>query len=261
MKIMDKSFLIKIFGYKITLIHGDTHVLDRWLWLKKFLPATLNNEKILDVGCGSGAYCFAACNLGYESVGISWDKKNNDIAVARSNIIGFSTKCTFNVIDVRNLELESQLFNQFDLVINTENIEHIIDDKKLINNIYSCLKPGGRLLLTAPNINYKAMTSDDLGPFVLIEDGAHVRKGYSPKMLEELCDIAGFKVETIEYCSGYFSQKITALLRKISRINPLLGWLFILPLRPIPVLFDRFICYENYSICLCAYKPRFNINK
>ena len=49
-----KSALVNLLGFPATLIHGDTLVLDRWLWLKQRLPKTLTKAKLIDVGCGSG---------------------------------------------------------------------------------------------------------------------------------------------------------------------------------------------------------------
>ena len=66
---------------------------------------------------------------------------------------------------------------QFDVAICTENIEHILNDFKLVRDIADCLKPGGRLLLTTPNYNYRAITSNDNGPFCATETGGHVRRG------------------------------------------------------------------------------------
>jgi 2-polyprenyl-3-methyl-5-hydroxy-6-metoxy-1,4-benzoquinol methylase len=70
---MDKSLLVRIFGFRATVIHGDLLVLDRWLWLKKRLPFTRNGEKLIDVGCGSGAFTIGAALRGYQAIGLSWD--------------------------------------------------------------------------------------------------------------------------------------------------------------------------------------------
>jgi hypothetical protein len=79
-------------------------------------------------------------------------------------------------------------------------------------------------------------------------------------MLEELCEHSGLKVERISYCSGFISQKVAAIMRRLSAINPLLGWALILPLRPLPPVLDPIIAvllgWPHYSICLEAYKPR-----
>lgn len=37
---MKKSILVKLLGFPATLIHGDPLVLDRWLWLRRYLPET-----------------------------------------------------------------------------------------------------------------------------------------------------------------------------------------------------------------------------
>ena len=52
-----KSQLVKLLGFQATLIHGDTLVLDRWLWLRRQLkPARHASQRSLDVGCGTGAF-------------------------------------------------------------------------------------------------------------------------------------------------------------------------------------------------------------
>jgi SAM-dependent methyltransferase len=158
------------------------------------------------------------------------------------------------------LDTRDDLIGKFDIAICCENIEHIIDDRKLFRSIASCLKPGGRLLLTTPYLLYRPMTSGDSGPFSDKEDASHVRRGYTTAMLEELCGQAGLAPEQISYCSGILSQKITAIMRVLSRIHPFVGWVMILPLRIIPPVFDRLATtltgWPCFSICLEAYKPR-----
>ena len=128
--------------------------------------------------------------------------------------------------------------------------------------MFSKLKRGGFLLLTTPNYYYKSITNSDNGPFSKEEDGWHVRRGYSKEMLRELCIKSAFKIEEISYCSGFLSQKVTFLLRIMNHILGFkMSWLITLPLRILPIIFDNIISkiikYENYSICLVAYKPRF----
>jgi len=257
---MDKSFLVRLFGFPATLIHGDPQVLDRWLWLKQRLPETSNQESIVDIGCGTGAFSIGAALRGYHALGLSWDERNQTVANQRANICGASI-ASFEILDVRNLDQRSDLYERFDVAICFENIEHILDDRKLMTDIFKCLKSGGKLLLTTPNYNYVAITSEDNGPFCKTETGWHVRRGYTEAMLEELCQLSGFMVEDITYCSGFLSQKITFIHRKISSFHPLLAWVLTLPLRLLPLLFDKLIRtvfqYPYYSICLEAYKPRF----
>jgi 2-polyprenyl-3-methyl-5-hydroxy-6-metoxy-1,4-benzoquinol methylase len=256
-KRFDKSSLVRIIGFPALLIHGDLLVLDRWRWLKRRLPVTSNGESLIDIGCGTGAFTIGAARRGYASVGLSWDERNQKVAYERAKICGVNVK--FPVTDVRNLGKLTEYRNCFDLAICFENIEHIINDRKLMNDIALCLKPGGRLLLTTPNYFYCPISPTDMGPFLQIEDGRHVRRGYTSAMLRELCEDVGLSIEEISYCSGFFSQKATLLLRTIRPMA--LGWAVVLPLRIFPILFDGLIAsvfgWPHFSICLVAYKRRF----
>ena len=49
------NFLVKLIGFKATLIQGDFLVIDRWNWLKKYLLKS-PNKKLIDIGSGSGAF-------------------------------------------------------------------------------------------------------------------------------------------------------------------------------------------------------------
>jgi SAM-dependent methyltransferase len=164
----------------------------------------------------------------------------------------------FDILDVRLLDKREDLVGQFDVVLCCENIEHIEDDHKLMVDMAKCLKERGILLLTAPNFHYRPMTAKDDGPFPSPEVGGHVRRGYTPEDLEELCRATELEILQIGYCSGFLSQKITGLLRKASTVNPLVGWLLVLPLRCLPPAMDRLISksldWPGYSITLVAKK-------
>jgi SAM-dependent methyltransferase len=171
-----------------------------------------------------------------------------------------ASSAQFEVLDIRTLDRRTDLADSFDVVICLETIEHISEDFKLMRSMARCVKPGGRLLLSTPYLLYKSISDGDMGPFSSVEDGGHVRRGYSRAMLEELCDHAQLKVERISYCGGYFSQKITGVMRRLSTINAVLAWALILPLRALPPVLDPIIRlllgWPHYSICLEAYRSR-----
>jgi SAM-dependent methyltransferase len=256
-----KKFLINLVGYRLLLVLGDTLVVDRYLWLLKYLPKTRQNELLIDVGCGSGAFTLASGARGYDSTGISWDKRNQEEAQTSAKYSGLQQKTKFEIVDIRKLDSHRKFENTFDICINFENIEHILDDRKLMKDIFDILKPGGLLLFTTPFYFLTPMSKSDEGPFSHEENGGHVRRGYTRAMLEELCSDSGFHIEKISGCSGYFSQKITKLYRKIFIIHPLLAWVVILPLRALPLLLDplfrKLFGVTDYSICMVASKPRF----
>ena len=253
---MRPSPLVQVLGFPATLIHHDTLVLDRWLWLKHHLPrVTHGSKRLLDVGCGVGAFTIGAALRGYRALGLSWDEEDQQVAQHRASICKASL-AGFELQDARYLDQRLDWQNNFDIVICCENIEHIIDDRKLMADMQRCLKRGGTLLLTTPNIRYIPITKNcDEGMFA---NGGHVRRGYSADDLKALCASAGFTVVQIGYCSGFLSQKTTGLLRLASHVHALFGWLLILPLRLVPPLGDRWISklfpWPGYSITLVATK-------
>jgi len=257
---MDKSLLVRYLGFPATLVHGDSTTLDRWLWLRQRLPRTRESERLIDIGCGSGAFSIGAALRGYDVLGLSWDERNQQVARERALLCG-AESATFDVLDVRRLGERLDLRQMFDVAICCETIEHNLDDRQLMRNIAHCLRPGGRVLLTTPYLLYRPIDAGDMGPWARVEDGGHVRRGYSRAMLRELASEAGLTVERFSSCSGVLSQKLTLAYRMLSRANPMLAWVAVLPLRLAPPLFDRLVSrilrWPNLSICLEAYKPRF----
>lgn len=252
-----KNLLTQIFGFPATLIHGDTLVLDRWIWLKRHLPKTEQEQKLLDVGCGTGAFTIGMAKRGYQTLGLTWDKSALDRAISRAKMCN-APGANFKVQDVRDLHTQKDLIGKYDLIICTENIEHIMNDQKLMVDMANCLRPGGRLYLTTPNMKFIPISDEDDKPLSIIEDGGHVRRGYTPEDFDRLCKTAGMKVEEIDYVSGFFSQKITWLWRTMNRVHPIVAFGVTLPFRILPPLFDGMITkmfkYPKYSISLVARK-------
>jgi SAM-dependent methyltransferase len=254
--------LTKLLGVSAGLIQGDFFTRDRWLWLKERLPETLNDEALLDVGCGTGAFSIAAAQRGYDCLGLSWDESDLAVATARAAICG-AAKARFRVCDIRRLNSQEDLKGRFDFAICCENLEHVLEDRGLILAIHECLKPGGRLLLTTPNYHYKAVTRGDLGPFEKEELGWHVRRGYSRGQLLDLFHDSGFFVENISFCSGWFSQKGTRFLRIFDGKPFLIGWVLTLPIRyflpPLDQVHARLFRHPGYSICVEAIKTKYGL--
>lgn len=253
-----KSGLVRILGFPATLIHGDTLVLDRWLWLSKYLPVVPSGSRsLIDVGCGTGAFTIGASRRGYRALGLSWDARNQTIAQERARICKAET-ASFEVQDARRLDERHDLAEQFDIAICCECIEHILDDFKLMKDIAHCLKPQGTLLLTTPNLSFKPMAYDNEN-LSSVEDGGHVRRGYSPNDLNRLCQQSGFDVMNIEYCSGVLSQKLTSVKRMLEKsTSEMISWPMVLPFRLLPPVLDaaitRTMNWPDYSITLVARK-------
>ena len=248
-----KSVFIRLVGPRSLLVLGDTLVFDRWIWLQSRLPSP--PASLIDVGCGNGWLVLNCSRLGYRTLGVGWD--GPDLQKARQRAVEIGSEARFEVQDVRTLSTRYEFKECFDIATCLETIEHILDDAKVMQSLAGVLRPGGRLVLTTPSYEYIPMDAGDAGPFSEVEDGQHVRKGYTPERLTYLAEQAGFKVTDIEFCSGRASQKITALLRGLSRrIGYWPAWALTFPLRLIPPLLDnRDQTLPRYSICMLATKP------
>jgi SAM-dependent methyltransferase len=226
---MATEILVRLFGWRAVLVHGDPCVADRWDWLHRhLLPGPI---RTLDAGCGSGAFTLCAAKMGNQAVGLSWDEDNNAKATNRAGLLGLSN-ARFVTLDLRQLGDHTGQLGRFDQAISTENIEHIIDDAKLIRDLARVVKPGGQLLLTTPFESSRGLWGDRVPSTPPVEDGGHVRWGYTHSRLRQLLGENGFTVTTEDFVSGYVSQRLTNLLRRMSAVLPYpLVWLLTLPLR------------------------------
>lgn len=251
--------LVRLLGFPALLIHGDPLVLDRWLWLNKHLPRPRSGTTLLDVGSGNGAFTIGVARAGYESLGMSWSKEDQRIAEERARVLGVAN-ASFEVQDVRALDSRVDLAERFDVVLCFENIEHVLDDAKLMRDIGTTMRPGGLLMLTTPSVDYRPIDRTDAGPFSTVEDGSHVRKGYSIQRLVELATAGGLQVVGFDHCSGFFSQKLAGLGRLLWQVHPLVAWLAVLPFRLLPLLIDPLVrhttSWPDYCLCMRAVKPR-----
>jgi len=57
---------------------------------------------------------------------------------------------TFEIGDIENM---GTLHNEFDIIINTDVIEHLVAPKEFMRSLYRALKPGGLAIITTPNFN------------------------------------------------------------------------------------------------------------
>ena len=207
--------------------------------------------RTLDAGCGSGAFTMYASRIGNESLGISIDEREIQTAQERTRILGISN---IELIRADLRELDRFHLGKFDQVICLETIEHITNDEKLVKDFSDLLEPGGRLLLTTPFKHYRPLRGDTLSS---LEDGGHVRWGYTHEEIRELFDKCGLDVHIEEYISGYVSQQITSLMRSISTVNARFAWVVVFPLRIFQV-FDspvtRLIGYPYLSIGVVGIK-------
>lgn len=245
------DLLVRVLGWPATVLHGDPQVYARWTWCRRRLqPGPI---KVLDAGCGSGAFTMAAARRGNDALGLSFDERNNAIAAERARTLGL-TNVRFETADLRRLDSLAPALGTFDEVLCTEVIEHIMDDRKLVRDLAALLKPGGRLLLTTPNKDYRPLVGD---VHSTVEDGGHVRWGYSHGEIRALLDGAGIDVVEESWNSGIISQQLTNLTRLLSRVDPRFAWAAVFPLRVLTLIDEpltKLLSYPYFSIAVVGIK-------
>ncbi len=230
-------------------------MLDRWLWLRGHLRR--GPLRTFDAGSGNGVFSIYAALEGNEVLGASFSEREQGDAGRRAQLIGL-TGVEFRILDLRELASHTGSLGRFDQIICFETIEHLIDDEGLVRTLVGMLSPGGSLLLTAPYEGHRPLYTEQPHPSG-VEDGSHVRFGYSQQRLREIAEGAGLEVRDEGYISGLISQQLTNLMRRLSRrLGVPLAWALVLPLRafvvidaPVTALFH----YPRLSVALQGVKP------
>jgi ubiquinone/menaquinone biosynthesis C-methylase UbiE len=104
---------------------------------------SLENRRILDIGCGLGMYISQFRQFSDQVYGVDIDAEK--IAQASRSLPNLS------VSPAEKLPFPDEYF---DVILLNEVIEHVNDDRQSIREAYRCLRPGGHILIYAPNRLY-----------------------------------------------------------------------------------------------------------
>ncbi len=103
--------------------------------------ASGGNTRLLDVGCGNGAFLQCAARLGWDAEGVDSDAA----AVAAARAAG----CRAMQGNLNELPFEKARYRHITL---NHVIEHVDDPIALLRRCFELLAPGGRLWLETPNL-------------------------------------------------------------------------------------------------------------
>lgn len=170
----------------------------------------VGNIDTLDVGCGNGAFSFAAYKLGNKVLGIDFDEeKLKRTEEFRDYLDIDKSRCEFKIWNVYDLTSLNRTFNQ---IICFETLEHIKDDLEVIDIFSKIIKSGGLLHLCTPYANRKPYYGEIISEK---ENGGHVRLGYTYEQFEKMLNTAGFEIIKKDRAVGFFSQKLINLMNWI----------------------------------------------
>lgn len=123
---------------------------ERRLQMIRSAAPDLAGSRVLENGCGVGAYARALAGLAGSVVGMDIEEARVREAKA-AGIPADGRSARFSVGVGERLAYRS---GSFDLVLSNEVLEHVQDDRTALREIFRVLRPGGRLVLFCPNRGY-----------------------------------------------------------------------------------------------------------
>lgn len=156
--------------------------------LQRWLGPSLENRKLLDVGCGTGSIL--------ELLGEFGQAEGFDSSPVA---LGYS-RCRLGAgvpLHQGSLPHGLPVGGRFDVVTAFDVIEHLDDPVEALRAIGEVLLPGGYLFLTVPAFTFLWGPHDDIN---------HHRRRYTKSLLLSQLDLAGY---SLRYCS-YFNSILFA---------------------------------------------------
>ena len=106
--------------------------------------------RILDIGCGAGLLCEPLSRLGAQVIGV--DPSSSNIAAARLHADRGHLSIDYRCTTVEQMDVRER----FDIVLAMEVVEHVTDVGVFLKRCASMLKPGGMMVVSTLNRNWKS---------------------------------------------------------------------------------------------------------
>jgi SAM-dependent methyltransferase len=172
-------------------------------------------RKILDAGFGNGWFSYRAYRSGASVTAVAIQP--DLIIKARALYNGF-----LNIPEDRLQFLQISLYDidsirdRFDEIICYETLEHIRNDRDVCQKFHSLLRQDGMLHLCCPNADHPRWQRETLDE---LEQGGHVRAGYTEESYRQLLEPLGYKIDRIEGVGGRFLVFLQETVQTTAR-----GW-------------------------------------
>lgn len=175
---------------------------------------------VVDLAAGSGAMCVRLADLGLKPLGIDYVSENFK-----------ADSIPFIQADL-NTDFSALLPTSMDAIVASEIIEHLENPRHFARQCYRALRPGGRMILTTPNIQNPGSLASFIrsGRFLWFQDADYASDGHisplSHWQIKASFEEAGFKfLKTESYGKGSTqlegSPRLALIGKLISRMSSL----------------------------------------
>jgi O-antigen biosynthesis protein len=199
---------------------------------EKLLALVGRADRVLDVGCSTGYLAERMQKQGSTVVGLDVDERSAELARQFCEAV--------YVGDVETMELPFEP-GTFDVILGGDLIEQLRDPQGFLTRIRPFLRPGGRLVLSTPNIANWAMRLGLLfGRFRYTEwgilDQTHTHL-FTRKTLEETLQAAGYRITAFDFTAPVpvlSTPRVEGVAHGIGRLRPsLLAYQFVVAAEPV----------------------------
>lgn len=176
------------------------------------LPPPFKNAKLLDYGCGNGAFLVKIKNLGWDVTGVDFSPHAVQLTKA-SGIRAFQG-------DLNNPILEQQ---KFDCITLRQVLEHLHNPVETLLNAKKLLAPKGKISISVPNIQslpFHWFKEDWLG----VDFPRHLLH-FNPESLQKTLKKAGLKIIQMQQIRHSSWLKQSAEIALKAKGFHLRGWL------------------------------------
>lgn len=176
------------------------------------IPEWIKPGKVLDVGCGSGAFLDGMRKNGWTTLGI----EPSETAANAARTKGHTVYCK-SVTDSLDTALSQQ---QFDVILMSHSLEHVHSPTQALANLHPLLRPAGHLIIEVPNL--ESLLTYWFGELGLAFDTPRHLYMYSPETLRKLLEKTGFEVRFMRHIAR--PVQFVRCLRHLSAGSTPLAW-------------------------------------
>jgi 2-polyprenyl-3-methyl-5-hydroxy-6-metoxy-1,4-benzoquinol methylase len=202
----------------------------RYEWQINLLLEVLKKQsgRLLDIGCGGGAFLQIAKDAGFDVVGI-------ELEMNRADYSREQVKCEIYKIPIDSDEFLLHNRSKYDAVTLWDVIEHVNFPNRTLHSVYEVLKSGGVLLIDTPakdsfyhqfGVFSYWLSRGKMPTFLNIMYSEHPfghKQIFSTTEMQQILSVEGFKVEKVEkfhelsfpysfYLEKLFKKRLAKLL-------------------------------------------------